>query len=387
MSAQVINGEATFLDMNGDPLASGFVYFYTPNTSNFQDTWQDPGLSILNTNPIVLDQAGRAKIWGNMEYRQVVTDQFGNLQWDTITQAGITGQIIGDLDVTGNLTVGGTGTFSGAISAAGLNSSGDVTIAAGYVLNANGLINANAGILSGGEIHVTAGQLLVADGVIDANAGIQSGGEINIAAGQAFVADDWYAQPGQTVVTLHSVLDVVGDSSGLATVRVVGGNNPSFSMGNTAVSTNGGMWNSGVGITFGTTDGAGNAGTSMMYLRITGAGVGNLNVSGDVVPYSNEGSSLGEVGTAWNNVVAHNYVTVSTSVDSEMAEDGFLDVVSKVPVKVEPHMGIAKEDLEEHDWAQVKENKGVNYNVLVGVLWKALQELSDKFDAYVEAHP
>lgn len=81
------NGQQQFVDANGSPLAAGKVYFYVPTTTTPKTTWQDIGLSAANTNPIVLDSAGRATIWGVGAYRQVLQDQFGNTIWDQISQA------------------------------------------------------------------------------------------------------------------------------------------------------------------------------------------------------------------------------------------------------------------------------------------------------------
>lgn len=79
------NGEQTFLDGNGDPLDGGLVAMYVPNSTTFKDTWQDELQTILNTNPIILDSAGRAIIYGDGKYRQYVTDQFAALVWDQLT--------------------------------------------------------------------------------------------------------------------------------------------------------------------------------------------------------------------------------------------------------------------------------------------------------------
>lgn len=79
-------GETTFLDQNGSPLAGGTVTFYIPNTSTLKTTWQNPTAATPNSNPVVLDSAGRALIYGEGQYRQVVRDQYGNLIWDQLTQ-------------------------------------------------------------------------------------------------------------------------------------------------------------------------------------------------------------------------------------------------------------------------------------------------------------
>ena len=79
------NGQQTFVDANGSPLAGGSVYFYIPGTTTAKFTYQDPGLTVPNTNPIILNAAGRAIVWGVGEYREVVYDQFGTLIWDQLT--------------------------------------------------------------------------------------------------------------------------------------------------------------------------------------------------------------------------------------------------------------------------------------------------------------
>ncbi len=83
----VPNAQQQFCDSNGVPLASGSVYFYEPGTTTPKNTWADQDLTTLNTNPVVLDSAGRATIWGDVgqSYRQIVNDLNGNLIWDQIT--------------------------------------------------------------------------------------------------------------------------------------------------------------------------------------------------------------------------------------------------------------------------------------------------------------
>lgn len=98
------NAETQFTDSNGKPLAGGSVYFYVPNTTTPKPTWQDSGQTILNTNPIILDGGGRAIIWGQGTYRQVVYDQFSNLVWDQITEdtsAGLFGNISDNVYLSG----------------------------------------------------------------------------------------------------------------------------------------------------------------------------------------------------------------------------------------------------------------------------------------------
>lgn len=79
------NAEQQFADANGAPYANGSVFFYIPGTSTPKTTWQDQGLTTPNANPVRLNAAGRAQIWGAGSYRQVLFDQFGTLVWDQVT--------------------------------------------------------------------------------------------------------------------------------------------------------------------------------------------------------------------------------------------------------------------------------------------------------------
>lgn len=80
------NGEQQFIDQNGEPYAGGSVYFYIPSTTTPKTTWKDAGQSVPNTNPVILDSAGRAIIYGSGQYRQVLFDSLGNEVWDQLTQ-------------------------------------------------------------------------------------------------------------------------------------------------------------------------------------------------------------------------------------------------------------------------------------------------------------
>lgn len=80
------NGEQQFCDANGAPYAGGSVYFYVPSTTTPKTTWADAAENTPNTNPVVLDSAGRAVIYGSGQYRQVLFDSLGNEVWDQLTQ-------------------------------------------------------------------------------------------------------------------------------------------------------------------------------------------------------------------------------------------------------------------------------------------------------------
>lgn len=80
------NGKQQFLDSGGHPLENGQVFMFVPGTTTLKTTWTDPQEVNVNTNPIHLDGAGEAVIYGSGQYRQVVVDKFGNQVWDQLTQ-------------------------------------------------------------------------------------------------------------------------------------------------------------------------------------------------------------------------------------------------------------------------------------------------------------
>ena len=61
-----------FMDANGDPLAGGKVYAYEAGTLTPKNTFTDSTEATPNTNPVILDSAGRASIWINGSYDFVI---------------------------------------------------------------------------------------------------------------------------------------------------------------------------------------------------------------------------------------------------------------------------------------------------------------------------
>lgn len=86
MSFILPKGRTQFADSNGAPLAGGSVAFYVPGTLTPKDTWQDAGNVTLNANPVTLDSAGSATIYGAGQYRQIVKDAAGNTLFDGLTE-------------------------------------------------------------------------------------------------------------------------------------------------------------------------------------------------------------------------------------------------------------------------------------------------------------
>jgi len=104
---------AQFFDSNGNPLAGGLLYTYNAGTTTPVSTYTSRSGSAYNTNPIVLDSAGRtpAEIWleGGVLYKFVLKDS-------TFVQVGSYDNIpaVNDPTTTNNLiTVAGTNALTG----------------------------------------------------------------------------------------------------------------------------------------------------------------------------------------------------------------------------------------------------------------------------------
>ena len=66
--------------LNGVPLSHGHVYVYALGRTTLMDTWSDIDGESLNTNPVILDNAGQAHIYvsDDFDYTLVFTDEFDN---------------------------------------------------------------------------------------------------------------------------------------------------------------------------------------------------------------------------------------------------------------------------------------------------------------------
>lgn len=98
-------GKQTFVDDDGHPLVGGFLSHYIPGTDTRKDTWSDYNQTVLNTNPIVLDERGQAIIFGNGNYRQVLQDAGGATIWDRNVSAGPGSNVLANGALFG-LTIG-----------------------------------------------------------------------------------------------------------------------------------------------------------------------------------------------------------------------------------------------------------------------------------------
>jgi hypothetical protein len=78
-------------DSNGNPLSAGLLYTYLSGTSTPAMTWTDAALSVPNTNPIVLDAAGRYLIYLAAQNYKFVLKDFSGVTIDTTDPVGSVG--------------------------------------------------------------------------------------------------------------------------------------------------------------------------------------------------------------------------------------------------------------------------------------------------------
>lgn len=85
-----------YFDDNGTPLAGGFLYTYYAGTSTNKATYTDATGDTAQTNPIVLDSAGRASIYlASGAYKFVLKDSDGNTIWteDNVVASTVTTEV------------------------------------------------------------------------------------------------------------------------------------------------------------------------------------------------------------------------------------------------------------------------------------------------------
>lgn len=107
-------------DANGNPLAGGFVTTTVPGGSTPATTWQDAAETTPNENPVPLDAAGSALIYGSGVYQLTVTDSLGNqvpaysgLSTDALNAAGISAAMQ-PVVIASTLAAGIAALFSGS---------------------------------------------------------------------------------------------------------------------------------------------------------------------------------------------------------------------------------------------------------------------------------
>ena len=127
------NAVFTGLDDNGDPLSGGLLYTYLAGTSTPKATYTNVELSVANTNPIVLDAAGRATIYLlPTSYKFILKDSAGVTIWTQDNVSAVPGLsspgffAVTSYGAVGNGTTDDTSAISNAIAA--LNTAGGGTL-------------------------------------------------------------------------------------------------------------------------------------------------------------------------------------------------------------------------------------------------------------------
>ncbi len=85
MASPIPHAITQFTDKQGNALGNGTVAFYEPGTLTPRPTWSDPDLTTLNSNPVQLDNNGRAAIYGTGRYRQLVRAANSTIITDGVT--------------------------------------------------------------------------------------------------------------------------------------------------------------------------------------------------------------------------------------------------------------------------------------------------------------
>lgn len=105
------------LDSNGKPLNGGKLFSYAAGTTTPLATFTDATSGTPNTNPVVLDSTGTAKIFlSNSTYKFVLQNQFGVQQWTIDNISGVAAASI-VVNPSGNQTIIQPGNTSLSVNA------------------------------------------------------------------------------------------------------------------------------------------------------------------------------------------------------------------------------------------------------------------------------
>lgn len=80
---RILNQAPQYLLLDGRVNAGGKLYFFESDLTTPKDTWTDESQSTLNSNPVVMDAAGRTltDVWGEDEYGVEMTDANDVVIW------------------------------------------------------------------------------------------------------------------------------------------------------------------------------------------------------------------------------------------------------------------------------------------------------------------
>lgn len=98
----------TFQDNTGNPLAGGKIYTYAAGTLTPKDTYQDAGLTVANTNPVIANSRGEVVMYGSGQYRVILKDAQDNTIWDRDNIGGIDLSAADGAKYVGKIASGGT---------------------------------------------------------------------------------------------------------------------------------------------------------------------------------------------------------------------------------------------------------------------------------------
>lgn len=94
--------QTQYFDNSGNPLNGGKLYFYVSGSGQTTplDTYQDVGLTVANTNPLVLNSAGRPSVaifFQPLSYEIVCTTSAGTQLWsvDGVPATGLSQSAVG----------------------------------------------------------------------------------------------------------------------------------------------------------------------------------------------------------------------------------------------------------------------------------------------------
>ena len=89
----------TGLDSDGNPLSGGKLFAYAAGTTSAQDTYTSSALTSANTNPVVLDSAGRATIFlSSSAYKFILKTSADVTVWtvDNVQAITLSATVIGE---------------------------------------------------------------------------------------------------------------------------------------------------------------------------------------------------------------------------------------------------------------------------------------------------
>ncbi len=213
------------VDALGVPYSGGKVYTYLAGSDTAKATYTTSACSVANANPVVLDSAGEATIYGKGYYKIVLKTSADVTVWTQDNVAGMgywpsPGTYQADYSETDQGATGAGGTLKALVDAIAAenatillqhNSGGATTT---YTLSTSLTIPANVSLQfeNGARISIDAGKTLTVNGIIEAGDWIifTSTGTVGGAPKNAVIPDIWF----DTGITITAI--------GAGTIRSIG---------------------------------------------------------------------------------------------------------------------------------------------------------------------